>query len=75
MDNLTKDDIAIINDLSEKVSDRVTKRFSISHETYKSLKKMVIDMEMDIGDKINADALGICIDKLVSMKNNLDNKK
>lgn len=69
MNNLTKDDVAAINDISEKASDRVTKRFNISNETYKSLKKMVIDMEMDIGDKINADALGICIDKLISIKN------
>jgi hypothetical protein len=75
MDNLNADDINKINYISEKVSDRITKRFSISHETYKSLKKMAIDMELDVGDKISADALGLCIDELVSIKNNNDLKK
>jgi hypothetical protein len=31
---------------------------------------MAIDMELDAGDKISADALGLCIDELVSIKNN-----
>jgi hypothetical protein len=32
-------------------------------------------MELDVGDKISADALGLCIDELVSIKNNNDLKK
>jgi len=46
--------------------ERVVKRISMSSETYKTLKKIAIDLELDNDAKVGPEALGLCIDKVIN---------
>jgi len=56
-----------------KENDNIVKRIEFPAETYKELKKMAIDMELDNDGKISPKMIGMVIEKLVlSKKQNTD---
>lgn len=46
----------------------VIKRFPLSQKSYKFLKKMVIDLDLDTDGKISLDAIGKCMDIIIEEK-------
>jgi len=48
-----------------EVEASIVKRIPLKAETYKFLKKMAIDLELDGDGAIKPDMIGACIDKLV----------
>jgi hypothetical protein len=55
-----------------KKTEKITKRIAMSQDTYKYLKKMSIDLEIDNDGKFTPEVLGICIDEMI---NRLENKQ
>ena len=54
------------NDNVESNNEKVTKRVPLNKETYKFLKKMVIEEDLDNDGIIKPEMIGECIDKLVT---------
>ncbi|MFA6195307.1 MAG: hypothetical protein WC656_01530 [Sulfurimonas sp.] len=51
------------------IEEKITKKIPLLQDTHKSLKKMVIDLDLDSDGKISLDMIGSCIDMLVREKN------
>jgi len=54
------------NDNVESNNEKVTKRVPLNKETYKFIKKMVIEEDLDNDGTIKPEMIGVCIDKLVT---------
>ena len=58
-----------INEENLVIEEKVIKRIPLTQESYKYLKKMAIDLDMDSDGKISLDMIGACIDLLILKKN------
>lgn len=58
-----------INEENLVIEEKVIKRIPLMQESYKYLKKMAIDLDMDSDGKISLDMIGSCIDLLIKQKN------
>lgn len=54
-----------INTVKAVVGDTISKRFTISQETYKAIKIKAIELELDKDGKITPDILGKTIDAII----------
>jgi hypothetical protein len=48
-------------------SEKIVKRFPLNRETYKYLKKMAIDLDLDTDGAIKPEVIGECIDKAIEI--------
>lgn len=62
MEKSTQKEIDIVKAV---VGDTISKRFTISQETYKAIKIKAIELELDKDGKITPDILGKTIDAII----------
>lgn len=55
-------------------SDKISKRATFSKDTFKEIKKMAIDLELDIGDKFTPEVFGSFIEVMIKKIKESDKK-
>lgn len=63
----TKEESSNSSEINKEI-EKVVKRVPMLPETYKYLKIMAIDMDLDADGAIKPEMIGLCIDKLVADK-------